>query len=412
MNKLCLRSVPIALHIAVVAAAGLASGAKVHAPAANNPSPQLVPEVSPPQVSPQVSTLPIVVRHAETGSMPKAVTVSPDGKHLVVTNFGFWGKRNLYWYDPATLQKIDQTDFGKKGNAVEAVFSPDSRLLYASNFNENAIEIIDVETHRVIKTLEVPLRPKIVVLSADGSKLMVANWDAFAATIYDTKDYKQLFKLKANEHPRGIAMTKSGKVYIAGFEGSELDVYDGPQLTEHKKVRACTHVRHMTLAPDDKTLYLSCYALGQLGVWDVATDKMTRLVQIGQEPKSSAVSTDGRYVFIANWGAPDQDKVSMVDTTTWKQRFVKVPKLDQACGLALSPDQHTLWVTGWTSKTLDAIDLSPLHLAMHPLQRDPGVDPLRALTRGHHRAPLKGFEDETVDTEKDRPAQKPTLASR
>jgi YVTN family beta-propeller protein len=299
-------------------------------------------------------------RKVDTGSEPKAVVVSPDGKTLVVTNFGQWGKHNLYWYEPTTLKRIGETDFGKDGNAVEAVFSPDSKTVYVSNFNQNKIEIIDVATRSIVKELDVGLRPKIVILSADGSKLVVANWDSFAATIYDTKNWSQSFKLKVNEHPRGMAITRSGKLYVAGFEGEELDVYDGPKYEHHQKLKACKHVRHMSLSPDEKTLYLSCYFFGQLGVWDVQTDKMQRLVQIGQEPKSSAVSKDGRWVFVANFGKPDESTISVVDTLDWKQRYVRVPGMDQGCGLALSPDQKTVWVTGWTSKTLHAIDVGPL----------------------------------------------------
>ncbi|MEO7093124.1 MAG: hypothetical protein ABI175_07735, partial [Polyangiales bacterium] len=52
-----------------------------------------------------------VTQMEPTGSMPKAVTVSPDGKHLVVTNFGQWGHHNLFWYDPVTLKRIDETHF-------------------------------------------------------------------------------------------------------------------------------------------------------------------------------------------------------------------------------------------------------------------------------------------------------------
>ena len=306
-----------------------------------------------------------VTQHALTGSMPKAVVVSPDGKNLVVTNFGFWGKHNLYWYDPETLAQLDETNFGGQGNAVEAVFSNDSKTLYVSNFVENKLEVIDVATRKISKEIQTGLRPKIVVLSPDGSKIVVANWDSFSATVYDATTLAELFKLKVNEHPRGMALTSSGKLYVAGFEGDELDIYEGATFDQHTKVKGCKHMRHMTLSPDEKTLYLSCYYFGQLGAWDVATDKMTKLVQIGQEPKSSAVSADGRYVFIANWGQ-DENTVSVVDTTDWKQRYVKIPKTDQPCGLAISPDQTKVWVTGWSSRTLDTIDLGPLGLLPAP----------------------------------------------
>ena len=326
-----------------------------------------------------------VTQMEPTGSMPKAVTVSPDGKHLVVTNFGQWGHHNLYWYDPVTLKRIDETHFNpnvKKptegGNAVESIFSPDSKTLYVSNFVENKLMILDTATHQVTKSIDVGLRPKIVILSDDGSRIVVANWDSFSATIYDTKDFKQVNKLKVNEHPRGMALTKDNKLYVAGFEGDDLDIYDGPDFGNHKKLKACKHVRHMVLSPDHKTLYLSCYYLGQLGVWDVATDKMLKRVQIGQEPKSSAVSDDGRYVFIANWGA-GENTVSVVDTTDWEQRFIKIPKIDQPCGLALAPDQQHVWVTGWSSKTLHTIDLGPLGLKPTPKVVVPPVPSVKPL---------------------------------
>jgi len=322
-----------------------------------------------------------VVQKADTGSMPKAVTVSPDGKKLVVTNFGQWGHHNLYWYDPTTLERIAETNFNPEkkkptegGNAVESIFSPDSKTLYVSNFNENTLMVVDADSHEVIRRVEVGLRPKIVLLNHDGSEVLVANWDSYAATIYDTKDFKQVAKLKTTEHPRGMAWTKTGKVYVAGFEGDEIDVYSGENFSEHKRLKACKHVRHMVLSPDHETLYLSCYYLGQLGVWDVATDKMKKLVQIGQEPKSSAVSDDGRWVFIANWGA-GENTVSVVDTTDWTHKYVKIPKIDQPCGLAISPDQKKVWVTGWTSKTLHTIDLSPLDLKPSKKDEEPAPPP-------------------------------------
>jgi YVTN family beta-propeller protein len=338
------------LHVATLIVSVLASASFAGA------KPPEIPGAKAPQVHVKASVA--------TGSMPKAVTVSPDGKHLVVTNFGFWKTRNVYWYDPKTLEKIGSTDFnGKDGNAVEAVFSPDSKTLYVSNFNGNKVEVIDVATREVVREVDVGLRPKITILSKDGSKMMVANWDSYSATIYDTTSFKQLYKLKANEHPRGIALTNSGKAYIAGFEGNELDIYDGPELSHHKKLPSCKKVRHMTLSPDEKTLYLSCYWHGFLGVWDVETDKLKKIVPLGQEPKSSAVSADGRWVFVANFGAPDNGTISIVDTTDWTQRRVKVPHMDQGCGLALAPDQRTVWVTGWNSKTLHAIDVSPLNIS-------------------------------------------------
>ncbi|HEY2368177.1 MAG TPA: YncE family protein, partial [Polyangiaceae bacterium] len=112
---------------------------------------------------------------AATGSMPKGVTLSPDGTRLFVTNFGQANGKNLSIYDSTTLAPIADVDV--PGIVVESIFNADGSLLYASNFPRDSVQIIDTKTRRVTREIQVGLHPKILVLSKDGKTLFAANWN-------------------------------------------------------------------------------------------------------------------------------------------------------------------------------------------------------------------------------------------
>src|SRR6187402_1470349 len=75
---------------------------------------------------------------AATGSMPKGVSLSPDGKHAYVTNFGQSESHNIDIYDAETLAHEARIDI--PGNVVESVLSPDGSTIYASNFLRNSVQ--------------------------------------------------------------------------------------------------------------------------------------------------------------------------------------------------------------------------------------------------------------------------------
>src|SRR5271163_3576296 len=89
---------------------------------------------------------------AETGSMPKGVSLSPDGLHAYVTNFGQVDRKTIMVYDATTLTKTDQIDV--PGMVVESVVSPDGATLYVSNFRRGSVQLIDLKTKSVTREIK------------------------------------------------------------------------------------------------------------------------------------------------------------------------------------------------------------------------------------------------------------------
>ena len=281
---------------------------------------------------------------AATGSMPKGVSLSPDGKRAYVTNFGQHNGHNIEIVDAKTLAHIDSINL--PGNVVESVLSPDGTTIFASNFLRNSVQFIDVQTKRVTREIPTGTHPKILVLSPDGKQLFAANWSGDSVTQIEVATAKVVRTLPAGKNPRGMAMTKGGTLYVANFNGESIDVFKGNDLTDRHRFKACPIPRHLTLSSDEKLLLVSCYHDSMLHAVDLATEKVVHELHVGSSPKTIEVSRDGRWIWSADYGK-ETNSVSVIDTEDWTARVFPVPGMDHGSGLTIYPDGKHALVTGW-----------------------------------------------------------------
>lgn len=291
------------------------------------------------------------VARAPTGSLPKGVSISPDGRTLYVTNYGNANGRNVAVYDAATLQRTGWIDL--RGVAVESVVSPDGRTLYVSDVRRGVVSFVSLAQGRVRREVRVGPRPKVIALSRDGTRLFAANWSGRSVTEVDVTTGTVIRTHRAGDCPRGLAIARDGTLYVANFHGDSLDVFAGPERSVRRRVEGLCHVpRHLVLSPDDRALYVSCLGDDAILVVDAATLAITRRVPVGNAPKALDVSADGRLLATADYGG---STVTLVDTLDWTTRTVEVPSLDHASGIVAAPSGDRFFVTGWYDNHLYAV---------------------------------------------------------
>ena len=288
-----------------------------------------------------------------TGSLPKGVTVSPDGTRLYVTNYGQHNRRNISVYDASDLHRIEEIDV--PGIVVESAIAPDGRTLYVSNFTRSTVQFVDLATRTVTREVQTSGRnPKILVLSVDGRRLFAANWSSANVTEIDTATGTVVRTLQAGLNPRGMALTRDGKLFVANFFGHTIDVFEGATLGQHHRIERVCHVpRHLVLSPDEHTLYVSCLGSNELLAMNPDNGHIEHRVLVGSAPKAADVSSDGRFVFTANYGG---SSVSVVDTTDWTARTLEIPLMDAASGIVSARTGTRFFVTGWYDDHLYAVE--------------------------------------------------------
>lgn len=105
---------------------------------------------------------------------------------------------------------------------------------YVTAENGCSVTVVDARDHRVSKTIELPrgdgstqLKPKGVVVSADGKRVYVATGRGNSVAVIDGDSLALITLIPVGQRPWGIAMTPDGrKVYTANGLSNDISVID------------------------------------------------------------------------------------------------------------------------------------------------------------------------------------------
>jgi len=280
---------------------------------------------------------------ANTGVMPKGCSVSPNGKHLYVTNFGLRRGKNVDVLDAVTLRRIRTLHW--RGNAIESVSSLTSKTLYVTDFYKSKVHKISTATWQITKTARLRRLPKWMILSPDGKTLYVANWLGRVVKL-NARSLKRLGRVKTGRHPRGLSVTADGKtLYVANTGGRTVSVVDTATMRVRKQIPTSRYPRHTALTADGKLLYVSVLRKGRIEVIDTALGKVVHKIYVGAMPRTIALSKDEKFLYVAVYA---KHYLAIIDTKTRKAITLDLD-IVKASGLAVHPTDKLIYVTGWCS---------------------------------------------------------------
>ena len=199
----------------------------------------------------------------EAGAVPKYIAVTPDDRHVLVTN---WCGYDLTIIDATTGTATTSIPLGRfprgiavtpdsktafvavmgskdiavvdlRTNAVEwirnvgsgprhLVMDHDGTTLYATLNGDGKVAKIDIATRKVLTRVASPSQPRSMAISADGRSLYVVNYASDAMSKIRTSDMTQIQRVPTGHHPIGITYDNvTGQVWVANYSGS-LQVFD------------------------------------------------------------------------------------------------------------------------------------------------------------------------------------------
>jgi WD40 repeat protein len=232
------------------------------------------------------------------------VGLSPDGKTLAVKDDKF-----VYFLDAETGKEIHKLKYladsgGERERSINdwMAFTPDGKQL-AVLLMGDAVQLIDVETCKTIRTFERGWASSACAFSPDGKLMATAGYekekDAYVARLWEVGTGKELRHFAAGNFPAG----NGGK-------------------------------RALAFSPDGATLASGGWGDARLRLWQVATGKEPIVFpKIGAEIVSVAFSPDGKTVAAAG------DNIYLYDPATGKERL-RIER--RARGLAFSQDGSVL----------------------------------------------------------------------
>jgi YVTN family beta-propeller protein len=305
------------------------------------------------------------LREFMTGSAPKQVAFSPDGRQLWVTLLGGEG---VEVFDPFTGQRTATIDLGKHG-AVEVIFSTDGSTAYASQMESASVFEIDPRTYTVRRQLPTGgVWSKVMALSPDGGTLYVANWSSNNVSEIDLGTGKVRRLLDTVGTPRGLYAAPDGRrLFVAGFDRGELARIDLATGTSKTLLATGGAMRHLVGDPVRGLLYADDMAKDTTYVVDLATEQIRKLAGTDEKPNTIDLTPDGKVLYVSNRGengksyyvpGPEWGSVLAIDTATGETLDAIVGG-NQTTGLDVSPDGRLLAFSDFLDNRVQIFALPP-----------------------------------------------------
>jgi DNA-binding beta-propeller fold protein YncE len=346
---------------------------------------------------------------------PFGLTISPDGKTVVTANSGTGPFSISIIRDFNGEPQITQIPEGTKPNEelLEAVFmglaiAPDNKTIYVAGGQENKIHTFDLSTGKKIGAINCSLTDGErdfsdgyigdLVISKDGSRLYAVDQIGFRLIIADTRTSKILYNIETGRYPFGVMLSPDEKtVYVANvgmFEYSYIKSLDTARLKETALKFPATAYGSREMREGIKNDTLDVPGLGDpnapesFSVWAIdlnnekpqvvakvktgvlVGEEVEGIAAVGGSAPNSIVASD-KYVFVSNG---NNDNISVLDIRKNKIVHEIELKLDERLGalkgvipfgLALSPDQKTLFVAEAGINAVGVIDAKTFKLKGH-----------------------------------------------
>lgn len=279
-----------------------------------------------------------------TGDMPLKVIFSPDRRQLVTTTLGFQGV-HLTTVDAASKKVIQSLDLDRVWNGI--AFSPDGKTLYVAGGNSgklmtfaydagmltkgkeikapnrsfisgiavnpvkgtiyvlnealNEVYALEPETLKVLATVNTGSNPHSCCFGEDKRRLYISNWGSNSVTVIDTNTNSHVRDIRVGIRPNDMALSPDGRLFVACAGDNTVHVIQ----TRSVEVAANGPTR-ATRPPE--------------GVREVLNTALEPTELEGSSPVGTAVSPDGKTLYVAN---ADNNDVMVADISDPKETHIK-----------------------------------------------------------------------------------------
>ena len=204
-----------------------------------------------------------------------------------------------------------------------------NNIAYVSE-EDGGIAVIDLNTLQLIKRVHSKdTAPRGIGITFDGKYLVTANKDTADASVFDTRGLRLVRRIPIGDNPEFIKLNPSGTSLFTSYEpGStagppvqsavgeeDNDTNEPPaQIMEFhvqdwsrmQSFVAGKETEGLEFSPDGKLLIVANEAQDSLGVYDVATGKLIREINLGsygKRPRGVKVSPQGNSYAVTMEGS-------------------------------------------------------------------------------------------------------------
>ena len=187
------------------------------------------------------------------------------------------------------------------------------RLLVA-NKSDDTLDIVDLDSGEVVRTVETGPTPHEVAVSRDGARAVVADYrnsSGTTLTLVDLTGSEPPSQIDLGQHrgPHGVVWLSDG--FVVTTEGSRHLLRFGSDAELAAAIPTDQDASHMVaVTPDDRLAFVANIGSGTVTVIDLEQDAKLTDIRTGRGAEGIAVTPDGTEVWVTNRA---DDTVSVID---------------------------------------------------------------------------------------------------
>jgi len=307
-----------------------------------------------------------------TGSQPKSVEFSKDGKYLAVA---LLNGKGVEIYSPEDMELLHilnpPIEWSEKKGFVETVFFTSNYELWVSQMTTGMIHVFDTQNWKYKLSFDCGGSwPKVITLNKDEDTAYISNWISKNISVINTSDYSVKKTISVNGIPRGMAISPDENfLYVGNFTSGDINKIDIKKKTVVKNIDLGDGaLRHIVISEKDNKIYVSDMLHGSITVLDLKTDSIERSFYAGSNINTIKLSADSSKLYISSRGhnsengylqkGPELGKILVYDT--------KIKKINdwtwggnQPTGLSISPNGTVLAFTDFLDHRVEIYSIQP-----------------------------------------------------
>jgi YVTN family beta-propeller protein len=205
-----------------------------------------------------------------------------------------------------------------------------SYRVFVTNEMSGDMTVIDGDTHKVLATVALGKRPRGIQVSPDGTQLLVALSGSPVA-------------------PPGV---DESTLPPADKAADGIGIVDINSYQLLRIIRGVSDPEQLAIAHDGKRIYVASEDTGTAVIMDVASGETVATLEVGGEPEGVSISPDGKFVYVSS---EEDHQVAVIDTAQQKV-IAQFEVGERPRSIAFSPDGARAYVTGEFDRTVAVVD--------------------------------------------------------
>jgi YVTN family beta-propeller protein len=230
-------------------------------------------------------TLPLI-----PGDDPAGLTVSPDGRTIVVANHG---SNTVSVLDAPALTERSRVAVGLEPVAV--VLAVDQRRAFVLQNGGNGIAVVDLARGVVVATIATEPEPRFAALSRDGRRLLVIHDDSSWLSVVDVATSRVAERVYVGPAATAIAVDpRTDRVYLARSHTGTIEAYDPRAMLPIDTIETPGDVTFLTIDRETDQLLAAIPAAHAVLGLRLVGGEVTSTVELGAAPVWIDVAANGR----------------------------------------------------------------------------------------------------------------------